>query len=104
MLERTALHEKIRELAAIPDGEAHVIVLLADYVRDHPQDHRAAVAYADALRVVGREQDAARIFKAVLKRTRKSWWLATRIAMSMTRSDPEEAEHWYAEAARCEKN
>jgi tetratricopeptide (TPR) repeat protein len=101
------IHEKLKELSAIPDGEPHVIVLLAEYVRRHPEDLAAVSAYGDALRIVGRSANAARVLQDAFERAKKASAkssMAIRIAMTLEPAAAEEAEKWYAVAAELDRN
>jgi tetratricopeptide (TPR) repeat protein len=98
-MDRQALHRKIRELDATRHGEAHLIVLLEQYVRRHPDDGVALLAYGDALRVVGRHSEAAALFKVAYEsftgpKVRAE--LAMSLAMATRTLAPIEAEQWFS--------
>lgn len=101
MTDKDAVHQKLKQLSKIAHGEAHIIVLLCGYVEAEPQDMKATLAYADALRIVGRQRDAVRLFKRAFKSATNSTdkaYVAIRIAMSLENTNPAEAEEWYATA------
>jgi len=98
-MDRQSLHQKIRELAAVQDGEAHLIVLLEQYVGRHPDDVVAVLAYGDALRVVGRHSEAEVLFKAAyesFKGPKVRAELSMSLAMATRTSAPIEAEQWFS--------
>jgi tetratricopeptide (TPR) repeat protein len=98
-MDRQSLHRKIRELAAVQKGEAHVLVLLEQYVRRHPDDIVAVLAYGDALRVVGRTSEAIALFKAAyesFKGPKGRAELAMSLAMATRALAPAEAEQWFS--------
>ena len=98
MIDRKSLHQKIRELTGIPRGEAHVLVLLEKYIQDHSADTFAVLAYADALRVVGRHSEAEELLtpKFPSASLAAQAEIAMALALSTEVTKPKDAEEWFS--------
>jgi tetratricopeptide (TPR) repeat protein len=80
------------------DHEAHVVELLSCYVKFRPEDAKAWMLYGDALRILGRKEDALLALTQAFDMApqEKKGYAAVRMAMLLEKHiSPREAKKWY---------